>query len=174
MPKKANQQKILRAKALKKSKEPTRLNILALDQATKCGIAYELIGQDPKTKLWDLSKKTSESNGVKWLRFETRLRVFIDTNNIQIIGYELPSGQHMGAKIHSAKLIAIIEKVAEEKGIEYVEFSSTSIKKFATDKGNAKKEQMVKSAQDLLGYDGEDDNEADALWMLHLMKSEMS
>lgn len=174
MPKKANIQKINRAIALKKSKKPTRLNLLALDQATKCGVAYQLVGCDAVTQLWDLTKKTSESNGVKWLRFESMLVGFIKKHKISVVGYELPGGQHTGAKLHSAKLIAIIEKVAAELSIDYMEFSSKTIKKFATDNGNAKKEHMIKAAQDTLGYVGNDDNEADALWMLHLMKSEMS
>ena len=158
-----------------KAKQPTRINILALDQATKCGIAFQTIGMEhPVVELWDLTKKTKESDGMKWLRFEGRILEMVKKHRIQVIAYELPSGMHMGAKIHSAKLIAIIERAAAELGIEYVEHSSSSIKKFATGNGNAKKHMMVAAAQERLGYTGNDDNEADALWMLMCTKAQLN
>ena len=39
------------------------------------------------------------------------------------------------------------------------------LKKYATGKGNANKTAMVLAAHKRLGYDGTDDNEADALWL---------
>ena len=33
---------------------------------------------------------------------------------------------------------------------------------------------MIKKAQELLGYKGEDDNEADAPWLLNLAKQDLS
>ena len=43
---------------------------------------------------------------------------------------------------------------------------------YATGKGSAGKPAMIKAAKDKLGYPGNDDNEADALWMLELAQSE--
>ncbi len=43
-----------------------------------------------------------------------------------------------------------------------------TLKMFATGKGNADKTQMVVAARDRLGYDGTDDNCADALWLREL------
>lgn len=40
-----------------------------------------------------------------------------------------------------------------------------ALKKYATGRGNANKTEMVVAARDCLGYDGTDDNEADALWL---------
>lgn len=167
-------EKVERAKGLAKSKLPTKVNILSLDQATNCGLAWEIVGKPWEVTTWNLSVKTQESNGVKWFRFESKLREFIVKNKIQLVTYELPSGQHMGAKIHSAKLIAIIEKLAAELSIEYLEHSASSIKKFATGNGGAKKDAVIKAAQEKLGYKGNNDNEADALWMLMITKKEFN
>ncbi|HNB58717.1 MAG TPA: hypothetical protein PK308_00290 [Phycisphaerales bacterium] len=52
-------------------------------------------------------------------------------------------------------------------GIPYVDVAPTSLKKFATGKGNATKIEVLKEAWKRLGYEGTDDNEADALWLLH-------
>lgn len=40
-----------------------------------------------------------------------------------------------------------------------------SVKKYATGNGNARKTAVLEAARDLLGYDGHDDNQADALWL---------
>ncbi len=40
-----------------------------------------------------------------------------------------------------------------------------TLKKYATGRGNADKTSMVVAARERLGYDGTDDNEADALWL---------
>ena len=172
--KKAQIAKIEAAKLMSKAKKPTRMNILALDQATKCGVAWETRGRPPAVTLWDLTKKTKESDGMKWLRFEAKILEHVEKHKIEVIAYELPSGMHMGAKIHSAKLIAIIERVCALKNLEYVEHSASAIKKFATGNGIAKKEMMIAAAKDKLGYNGDDDNEADALWMLMCTKAQLN
>jgi Holliday junction resolvasome RuvABC endonuclease subunit len=65
-------------------------------------------------------------------------------------------------------MVAIIETFCIEHGINYTAFSASEIKKFATGKGNANKDAMVKAAHDKYGYTGKDDNIADALHILHL------
>jgi Holliday junction resolvasome RuvABC endonuclease subunit len=167
--------KVGRAKQLKLSKKQPLMNIAAFDQATKCGVAYQASNTDEfKVELWDLKIGSKESQGMKWIRFEARLLKFIQQNNIEIIAYELPSGRNINPIIHSSKLIAIIEKVCVENEVEYIEFAASEIKKFATSKGNANKEVMIEYAKSLWGYQGEDDNEADAIHILHLLKSKIN
>jgi len=173
--KKKRDEKLLRAKKIKLSRKPTELNIVAFDQATICGVAYELAGTaQPKTELWDLNIKSKESQGMKWIRFEARLKKFLKKHSIQVLAYELPAGRNINPIIHSSKLIAIIEKSCVELGIEYIEFSASEIKKFATNNGNANKAKMIEYAKTLWGYDGNDDNESDALHILHLLKSKVN
>jgi crossover junction endodeoxyribonuclease RuvC len=49
--------------------------------------------------------------------------------------------------------------------IPYLDVPPKTVKKYATGNGNAGKNEMVRAANKRLGYDGFDDNEADALWL---------
>lgn len=175
--KKANLEKIEKIKRLKaardKAKTKSKYSILAIDPATKCGIAIEKPGIAWVVQEWDLSRKANESDGLKWMRFRARIKELCSKYQTQLIVYERPAGQHMGAVIHHAKLAAVIEETAAELGIECKAYSAGEIKNMATGKGNAKKEDMIKAAQYKLGYLGKSDNESDALWLLQLAKSEL-
>ena len=63
--------------------------------------------------------------------------------------------------------LATIQAFGERHEIPYIGFGVTEIKKHWTGKGNAKKESIVDMAR-LLGFNPKDDNEADALAILHL------
>lgn len=172
--KKKQEARKLRFKQLRAARKPSEFNIASFDQATKCGVAYQFSNEIKyHTELWDLSIGSKESQGMKWIRFESRVRNFFKEKQIQLIAYELPSGRNINPIIHSSKLIAILEKVAVEMGIEYLELSSSEIKKFATGNGNANKSMMIEAARKLWGYDGNDDNESDALHILNLFKSKI-
>ena len=61
-----------------------------------------------------------------------------------------------------------------ENGIEYKGYSASEIKTHATGKGNANKAQVIEAARERLGYQGNDDNEADALWLLSLANNQFN
>lgn len=145
------------------------MKILAIDPATNTGWAIS------ESRYGSLNFKTQkgESIGVKWIRFEQWVKSIVEGSNIEFVAYERPAGRHAGAKIHHAKLNGIIEKVCEEFGIDYKEYSPAAIKKFATGKGNCSKVAMVEAANRLYNYKGDDDNIADALHLLHLVKSNL-
>jgi Holliday junction resolvasome RuvABC endonuclease subunit len=111
---------------------------------------------------------------MKWLRFESRLKQFIVSNKIKVVAYELPAGRNINPIIHSSKLICIIEKICAELDLEYVELATGAIKKFATGNGGAGKPLMIEFAEKLWGYEGDDDNQADALHILHFLKSKIN
>lgn len=168
-------EKIERLSAIKKAKLTPRMNIVGIDQATNLGISWQLKNEEKfDYDCWDLSIKSKESQGVKWIRFESKLRDFLKKYKIQILAYELPAGRNINPIVHSSKLICIMEKLCCELEIEYIEFSATEIKKFGSGNGNAKKELMVESASKLWGYSGNNDNEADAIHILHLLKSKIN
>lgn len=50
-------------------------------------------------------------------------------------------------------------------GIPYLDVPPKTVKKYATGNGNAGKYEVIQAASKRLGYDGHDDNEADALWL---------
>lgn len=145
------------------------MNILAIDQATVTGwcISNDIYGT------WNFAIRKDESAGMKWLRFKAKLKEVHELQKLDLIVYERVAGQYKNALIHSAKMVAMIETFCEENGIEYRAYSAAEIKKFATGKGNANKDAMVKAARERLGYDGDDDNEADALWILNLAQLDL-
>ena len=145
-----------------KIKNMTKLNILAIDQASNCGW---------KTKnahgVWDFTTKKDESSGMKMLRFRAKLREVCNIEEINLIVYERVAGQHKNSIIHASKMVAIIETFCEENNIQYKAVSATEVKKFATGKGNANKEKMIEAAREKYGYEGNNDNEADAILIYH-------
>lgn len=143
------------------------MNVLALDQASNCGwcCGDEIYG------VWDLRTLRDESSGMKLVRLKSKLREIIAAQKIELIVYERVAGQHSASLIHAAKMVAIIETLCEELGIEYAAFSAKEIKSWATGKGNAGKDLMIKAAQDNYGYTGNDDNEADAILIYQMAKA---
>lgn len=163
--------KVQRAKELKKAKKvKIPYNILALDPATKMGWCMNL----KEYGVWDLSKKKNENDGFKWLQFENRLERFMFKHDIRVVAMELPVIHHVGATIHHSKLNAIIEYVCAKLNVEYKKYTPSEIKKWATLKGNAKKGMVIEAAKKHLGYEGNDDNEADAIWIYMMLKRDLS
>lgn len=142
------------------------MNILALDIATHTGWCTKT-----SHGTWKLSALRDESKGMKLIRFKKHLKEICALEEIHMIIFEMSSGQHRGALGVQNELIGIMKLFCEENGIMYASFPSSTIKKHATGKGNANKEMMIKAAQEKLGYDGNDDDEADAMWIYDLSKS---
>ena len=153
---------------MKRTRKPNK-HLLALDPATKFGwaISTDIYG------VWDLTTRRDQSQGFKLLRFRAMLDEVCKLNKVSTIAYEKPGGRNYAALVLHSKLVGEIEKYCEENNIEYKGYSAGDIKKFATGKGNSGKPAMIQAAQEKLGYVGEDDNEADALWILELLKFEL-
>ena len=144
------------------------LRILALDPATHCGYAISraLYG------VWNLTAKRDESVGMRLIRLRAKLVEVIQSERINLVVFERPGGRFKASIIVQSEIQGQIKTVCEDLKVEYRAYSSTEIKKFATGKGNAGKPAMIKAAKDKLDYPGDNDNEADALWILELAKSE--
>ena len=85
-----------------------------------------------------------------------------DIDLVVIEGYSYGSpyrGELMG------ELGGVLRYVIAQAGYPWIEVAPTTLKKYATGSGMSKKAGMVIAARDRLGYDGDDDNEADALWL---------
>lgn len=88
-------------------------------------------------------------------------------DNIHIVIEDLPRAvKHGGPAL--GMVHAMFWKTLAERSIPY-EFVTTvpptTLKQYATGKGNASKSLVLVEAVKRLGYDGHDDNEADALWL---------
>lgn len=144
--------------------------ILAIDPASHFGWAIS----ETEYGVWDLRTRRDESMGMKLIRLKAKVRELHDITEFNVVAYERPAGRHTASVIHEAKLIAVIEEWCEHEGIHYRSYSATEIKKFATGKGTAGKPLMIKAAKEKLGYTGNNDNEADALWILQLAKRDLN
>jgi Holliday junction resolvasome RuvABC endonuclease subunit len=81
---------------------------------------------------------------------------------VAVEGYSYNS-RNGGEKL--GELGGVIRLALYDYGIDYVDVPPASLKKYATGKGNASKNEVLAAAVRRLGYDGADDNEADALWL---------
>jgi len=152
----------------KQIERKTDIKILAIDPASILGwaVSRTMYG------IWDLKTRKDESMGMKLIRLNSKLNEIHSQYPLDLVVYERPGGFHTVAIIHQSKLIGKIEEWCEANKVEYRGYSSKEIKKYATTKGNAGKPAMILAARLKLGYPGKDDNEADALWLLELAKSE--
>ena len=141
------------------------MQILSLDMATKTGWCF----YDSETKkiiesgVQDFSKKRGESNGVMYLRFRGWLKLITDLHKPELIAYEQA---HMRGGAATEICIALQTRAQEravEIGIESIPVRANTLKKFASGKGNAGKDIMIKLATKYLNRPVIDDNEADAI-----------
>lgn len=154
----------------KKIAKLPNVKVLALDIASITGWAVS----ETEYGTWDFKTRKDESMGMKLIRFRSKLNEVKDLLNFNLIVYERPAGRFKNSIIHESKLIAIAEEWCENNNIAYRSYSATEIKKFATGKGTAGKPVMIKAAKTKLGYEGNDDNEADALWLLKLAENDLN
>jgi Holliday junction resolvasome RuvABC endonuclease subunit len=148
------------------------MHILAIDPATHCGYA----SSTGPSGTWDFSIRRDESAGMRLIRFDGKLRAINDAHPVEMVVFEAArnAGPKMqGALVVQAEMQGVLKKWCEENSIAYRGYSPSEIKKFATGKGNASKDQMIAAAKNkwpdrVIG----DDNEADALWILSLAQSE--
>lgn len=154
--------------SISRTRNTPSYRILALDPATHCGyaISRELYG------VWDLTPKRDESISMRLIRLRSKLKEMITNEGINLVVFERPGGHNRGALIVHSELQGQIKVVCDDHSVPYRAYSSQEIKKYATGKGNSGKPAMIAAAKKKLGYQGENDNEADALWILELAKSE--
>jgi Holliday junction resolvasome RuvABC endonuclease subunit len=140
------------------------MNILALDLGSKTGYAIYKNGEI-LSGTRELRHDKSAS-GVRFLNFCNWLVETISAHNIYMVFFERVYA-HKGveaAHVYGA-FMYILAMVCEGLNVGCVGLNVGTIKKFATGKGNATKEEMIAAARSR-GFDPVDDNEADALAIL--------
>lgn len=133
------------------------MRILALDFATKTGWAAEGLSG---VKVFDVRR--GESPGMRFLRFRGWLKdMCLNLVKPEVIAYEQPHHRGGPATEVAYGFLTVIKLDAAEYGIELMPVHSSTLKKWATGKGNAGKGEMVFEAK-RRGYNPQDHNEADA------------
>jgi len=136
--------------------------ILALDTATKTGFCLLKDGKVYESGVQDFSKRRGESNGLMFLRFRKWLEEML-ASGIRLVVYEQAHHRGGAATEIGVNLTGRVQEACAERGIEFATVHTTTLKKFATGKGNADKKEMIVKAQGILGRPPIDDNEADAI-----------
>ena len=139
-------------------------NILAIDPGTLCGWACRT-RSGITSGVWDLKVQRYEGAGMRFVRLGNFLGEF---KNIDMVVFE-EVRRHAGtlaAHVYGG-VVGVVMAWAEIEKVDYVSVPVQTIKRFATGKGNAKKELMISSCIEKLKIQPVDDNHADALWILN-------
>lgn len=142
-------------------------NILALDIATKTGWRTKT-----SSGVWDLKPNRGESEGMRVVRFKSKVKELISLENINLVAYERPAGMHKSSIMVASEMVGVLKDLCIEMNVELSCYSASEIKKFATGKGNASKELMIDAAIKK-GFNPKDDNEADAIHLYNLVVSDI-
>lgn len=79
---------------------------------------------------------------------------------VENYAYGRPNQAHQLGELHGVVRLAL-----DELDVHWVLLTPATVKKYATGKGNASKNEMLAAAIKRLGYDGSDGDQADALWL---------
>lgn len=141
--------------------------LLALDLGTKMGWAtlQDVCGAPVIDSGVENFKPTRfASTGMRYAMFGKWLRELRDVTHV--VFEEVRRHAGVDAAHAYGGYMATVQTFCEEQGIEYNAVAVGTIKKFWTGKGNAKKDKMIAEAISR-GFKVSDDNEADALALLH-------
>ncbi len=148
--------------------------ILALDLGTKTGWAIKSQNQITSGTI-EFKPSRFEGGGMRYLRFQKWLEEINQlTDGIDLVYFE-EVRRHLGVDASHAYggFLAYLTGWCEEKNpkIPYLGIPVKAIKKHITGNGNSKKEVVIEAVKKL-GFNPKDDNEADALALLHLVMDE--
>lgn len=124
---------------------------------------------------WDLSPAKLEGGGWRLLRLRQRLLVLLDEYDIGCAAFEridrLPRPAAATAAHVHGELRGVLRMVLEENRIPHRSYAIGEIKRHATGKGNAGKDDMISAASARWGVSFETDDEADAIWISDLVRT---
>lgn len=145
--------------------------IVALDLGTKTGWAIR-DGESVQSGTASFQPGRYEGGGMRFLRFQRWLRELIPADRKALVFFE-EVRSHMGtdaAHIYGG-LLGTLTSWCEAHDMPYLGVPVGTIKKAVTGHGGASKEQVIAAIR-AMGYRPCDDNEADALALLHWVKTE--
>lgn len=154
--------------------------ILCLDLGTSYGWA-ELSDGKIVASGEEKLPPSSKPMGERWLGFREWLRERMVEKAFDAIVYEQPFGRYKNVLQIQFGMATVVELVAEDFGLEYMGLQPGHIKKFATGKGNCRKEEMTSALFARFDEFGEEppppdigENEVDAIWIALYVGAELS
>lgn len=138
--------------------------LLSIDPGTNCGWAIRNDKGEYLSGVWNLKGGRYEGGGMRFVNLRRYLNQVKDSTKIDQVVFE-EVRRHLGtdaAHIYGG-IIAVVTSWCEENKIPYTGIPVGTVKKIATGKGNANKEQMLAAAAAKWpSHQFVDDNEADA------------
>lgn len=155
--------------------------ILAIDPGTSCGFAIGHTGDVITSGVWQLAPARGESPGMRYIKLRSRLNEMrIAFPDLGLVVYEQPQmflAKYRGgtATEIAYALVGIIQAWCAEVKMEHANVHAATLKKFATGKGNANKDEMrrvgLKRWPNPITLSGD---EIDALWILEWARKEFA
>lgn len=146
--------------------------ILSLDLGTTTGWAIQS-HKNIISGTTSFRNSRYEGGGMRYLKFSRFLNELHKLENFSQVVFE-EVRRHMGVDAAHAYggFLGQLTAWCEENNIPYMGVPVGTIKKHATGKGNASKDQMIQSVQQR-GHNPVDDNEADAIALLYWAKENL-
>lgn len=154
------------------SKKIISVKILALDFGTKTGWAIDSDASGVISDTENFKSRASDSRGMVFVRFDKWINEMLSEHKPAMVVHERPHLRGRAASEVLNGMLAFMVKACRVHGAQYTDCPSTTLKKFATGKGNASKEKMMEAYQRKWGKNPIDDNEADARWLLEWAQHE--
>jgi len=161
---------------------PSRDLFLGIDPGTYCGWALlDEVGNVVGSGTWSFEAKRHEGGGMRYLRARRLVRELLTGHPIVALAYEEVASHKGTAAAHVyGGIVSQITALCEELSLPYKAIPVATIKREATGKGNAGKPAMITAARERFGLDYLDpekpktwSDEADALWIAELLRSEL-
>lgn len=153
--------------------EVEMINVLALDTGTKTGWAVYCNGMTD-SGVQDFALKRGESVGMRFFLFRNWLNRMLYKFPVKLVIYEQAHHRGGAATMIGVGMVTRIQEECELHNVEYTPVHSATLKKFAVGHGKASKADMVRKAKERWPEQNiEDDNQADALWLLEYAKKEI-
>lgn len=144
------------------------MEVLALDLATKTGFAHT----DGASGVWILPPGR---NGYRWAQFEEWLANFVIDHPTHLLVAEASLHQPGTAGRMANAFHTVIEMVADVYDFDYKRVAASTLKKYATGNGRAKKPDMYAAAVARgLTMKVDSDDHIDALWVLDYALHELT
>lgn len=148
------------------------MNVLALDLATRTGWALQENGRlESGVETFDV--KRGESPGMRYVRFRRWLEEVGARADIIVYEQTITPAPGSIAREIASNFAGRIQEYCAVRDIEHSAVWASTLKKWTTGRGNAKKPDMLDAVARRWGRRVDDDNEADAVALLHYALAEI-
>lgn len=152
-------------------REQLLVKVLGLDISTHCGAV--LLDGDQVLYSGVAHYKPMANRFDRWALYKQWLATLLESHDVtlaSIEGYGFSNSHTLATLV---ELGTVLRMCAVEMGVSYIEVAPTSLKKFSTGKGNARKNQMMLAVYKRWGFETVDDNIADAYALARMGQAQL-